>query len=71
MSRITIQDIPQDRKISKSDMRKVMGGVEPTTFPTNRIFNLWSNTQFGNVLGSQPIQFSSVNLFNVWSSFSK
>ena len=33
MARIKIEDLPEDMKISKEEMKKVMGGVEPTTFP--------------------------------------
>ena len=33
MARINIDDLPTDQKIDKDVMRKVFGGVEPTTFP--------------------------------------
>lgn len=40
MARIKIIDLPKEKKITKEEMRKVLGGtlVEPTTFPTNRTF---------------------------------
>jgi hypothetical protein len=39
MGRIKIEDLQKNHKINKEEMKKVMGGVEPTTFPTNRTFS--------------------------------
>ncbi len=33
MIRIKIQDLPKDMKVSEDQMKQVLGGVEPTTFP--------------------------------------
>lgn len=33
MPRIKIDDLPKDEKLGQDVMRKVLGGVEPTTFP--------------------------------------
>jgi hypothetical protein len=38
MRRTKIEDLQENHKISEEEMKKVMGGVEPTTFPTNRTF---------------------------------
>ena len=40
MARIKIQDLPTDMKVSKDQMKKVVGGVEPTTFPVIPTGNL-------------------------------
>lgn len=33
MARIIIKDLHEKHEVSKEEMRKVFGGVEPTTFP--------------------------------------
>jgi hypothetical protein len=38
MPRIKIKDLPKDRKISKEEMKKVIGGFNPQPEPPGRFF---------------------------------
>lgn len=59
MARIKIQDLPKDMQISEDLMRKVVGGVEPTTFPVIPTGSSW----FG--AGKLPQGISGVNIRDV------
>ena len=38
MARIKIKDLPRDKKISKEEMKKVMGGFNPQPEPPGRFY---------------------------------
>jgi len=38
MARIKIKDLPRDRKISKEEMKKVIGGFNPQPEPPAKIY---------------------------------
>jgi len=53
--RIKIDDLPEDRKITKDELIMVFGGVEPTTFP--RIIDIptfYQYNRIGSLPGSMP-----------------
>jgi hypothetical protein len=64
MAKIKIRDIAKDQKISREEMKKVFGGVEPTTFPKlpeADTVNLSDQIAGINVKIGKPIQFYPVH----------
>ncbi len=60
MGRIKIEDLPQDTQIGEDQLRRIRGGVEPTSFPIKGILgfnkrltfsNPWLNTKTLDAIG--------------------
>ena len=54
MGRIKINDLPEDLKVSIEEMKKVIGGVEPTSFP---VYSPFYNLIGGGRFSWSPVSF--------------
>jgi hypothetical protein len=64
MARIKIQDLAADMEISAEQMRKVMGGVEPTTFPVIPFGSLPAFNAGSLLRGIKGVNIQDVNPVN-------
>ena len=56
MVKIKIHDLTEDQKVSQEEMVKIIGGVEPTTFPT---YSPFYNLIGGGRFSWSPVSFPS------------